>query len=335
MLKITQKHDVPTGTIVVAECDNGRKVEFLSIGDYGKEANVKADFLGLESPIEGVTAKETLPLEEKWVVTISTQHGCSMGCKFCDVPKVGRGINVPFDGLVDQVLAAIDLHPEVKSTKRLNLHYARMGEPSFNEAVLNATMELAIMLKKNRGWGFHPVVSTMMPRANKGLEKFVRSWLMIKNGTLEGEAGLQLSINSTDDAQRGYMFSGSAHGLKEISEIMRRVVKSNGGVRGRKIALNVALTPDTILNAELLAELFSPEHYMVKITPMHMTNACEANDMFDEEMYGAYVPYEQFESQTKKAGFDTLVFIPSLDEDLGRITCGNAVLSGTEPLLRS
>ena len=33
----------------------------------------------------------------------------------------------------------------------------------------------------------------------------------------------------------------------------------------------------------------------------------------------------------KKVGFDVLVFIASEYEDLGRITCGNAILSGTLP----
>jgi hypothetical protein len=31
------------------------------------------------------------------------------------------------------------------------------------------------------------------------------------------------------------------------------------------------------------------------------------------------------------AGYDVLVFIASEYEDLGRITCGNAILSGTVP----
>ena len=34
----------------------------------------------------------------------------------------------------------------------------------------------------------------------------------------EGNAGLQLSINSTDECQRRDMFSGSALSLKEIGE---------------------------------------------------------------------------------------------------------------------
>ena len=36
-------------------------------------------------------------------------------------------------------------------------------------------------------------------------------------------------------------------------------------------------------------------------------------------------------SHIKAVGYDVLVFIASEYEDLGRITCGNAILSGTTP----
>ncbi|SUY50049.1 hypothetical protein [Lacrimispora sphenoides] len=47
--------------------------------------------------------------------------------------------------------------------------------------------------------------------------------------------------------------------------------------------------------------------------------------------YKSFVPYQDVERNLIKEGFDVLVFIPSSDEDEGRITCGNAILSGTLP----
>lgn len=32
----------------------------------------------------------------------------------------------------------------------------------------------------------------------------------------------------------------------------------------------------------------------------------------------------------KAAGFDTLVFIPSMDEENGLVTCGNVILGGSQ-----
>lgn len=73
-----------TGKIYV---DALRQLEFLTVGDYGKENNIKADFLGLHKEINGVANTE-VDLTDKWVATISTQKGCPMRCKFCDCPPI-------------------------------------------------------------------------------------------------------------------------------------------------------------------------------------------------------------------------------------------------------
>lgn len=127
-MQIIRNLKVPTGNIVVGQGSKG-PLEFLSIADYGKDVNLNQD-----KPV--VDGTPLLPLEEKWVITISTQYGCSMGCTFCDVPKVGPGINATYEDLRDQVLGGLALYPEITSTKRLNVHFARMGEPTWNPAVL-------------------------------------------------------------------------------------------------------------------------------------------------------------------------------------------------------
>jgi 23S rRNA (adenine2503-C2)-methyltransferase len=63
----------PTGNIIIANTPEGY-LEFLSLADYGQKKNIKADFLGLKDEINGVPHGDTLPLEEKWVITISTQY---------------------------------------------------------------------------------------------------------------------------------------------------------------------------------------------------------------------------------------------------------------------
>ena len=66
---------------------------------------------------------------------------------------------------------------------------------------------------------------------------------------------------------------------------------------------------------------------MVKITPLHLTNSCKENSIETTGGYNYFTPYKSAETALKKVGFDVLVFIPSLDEDESRITCGNAILS--------
>ena len=87
-MKILETYEVPTGHILIVKGEKG-KLEMLSLGDYGKDVNIKCDALGLTRTPDAVKHTEMLPLEDKWVITISTQYGCSMRCNFCDVPKVG------------------------------------------------------------------------------------------------------------------------------------------------------------------------------------------------------------------------------------------------------
>lgn len=314
--------EVPTGHIGVVKGDSGL-LEIVSLGDYGKDVNIHSDFLGLDRPLDHVEHTDLLPLEEKWVVTISTQYGCSMGCKFCDVPKVGPGRNASLTDLVSQVSAAMSLHPEVNRSDRLNIHYARMGEPSWNaKNVLDSVPMLVDMYGDN--FRIHPVVSTMMPKHCLELGSFLREWVWIKNRLMHGNAGLQLSINSTSDAERNYMFSGNSSSLEGIAWYMKGLKPE-----GRKFTLNFAVC-DWEIDPDVLLKYFDPELYIVKLTPVHVTQASTKSGFATEEAT-TYSPYADFESSLTKAGYDVIVFIASHEEDAGLITCGNAILSGSTP----
>jgi len=323
---------VPTGNICVMEGEKG-PIEFLVVGDYGKSLNIKADFLGITKELNGVPNGDIMPLIEKMVITISTQYGCSMDCKFCDVPLVGRGTNATYYDMLNQIKAGLALHPELDYTKRLNIHFARMGEPTFNGNVL----DVAACLKRNiydfweKSGTVHPVVSTMLPRRNRHLLQFLKIWTEdIKNKLYEGEAGLQFSINSTDNEQREKMFSGNAYSLSRVAAIGRHLPYPVG----RKYALNFALADDYIVDPAVMKKWFDPEKFMVKITPLHRTQSCDENGITTTNGYEAFTPYKKVEDDLKNAGFDVIVFVPSYDEDLGMITCGNAILAGNMPKVK-
>ena len=298
----------------------------MSIGDYGKDVNLKCDAMGLTRDIKGsVQHTKMLPLSEKWVVTISPQYGCSIDCKFCDVPKVGPGVNASLIDMQNQVMKALEIHPEVTSSRRLNIHFARMGEPTFYPAVLDAAAWFFHNL--NPRFRVHPVVSTMMPRQHTWLKTFIHAWMNIKNWMYQGNAGLQLSINSTNERERTAMFGGGcAHTLEGIGRIMDGIVPL-----GRKITLNFAVT-DYEIDPDVLLKYFNPALYIVKLTPMHETSTAIDNDIRTLGDPTTIYPYKEHERQLKDAGYDVLVFIASSEEDLGRITCGNAILSGSLPV---
>lgn len=83
-------------------------------------------------------------------------------------------------------------------SEKQTVHFARMGEPTWNDNVLAFGLRgVAGLIAKT----VHPVVSTMLPKANNKLGNFLQVWCSIKNEFYNGEAGLQFSINSTDDEQ--------------------------------------------------------------------------------------------------------------------------------------
>lgn len=307
-------------------CDTEKKMEYLYVGDYGKENNIKADFLGYKKEINQVPHHK-VDLKDKMVVTISTQKGCPMNCMFCDCPKVKFGGNVSREELAEEVVNAIKFSG-CKYTKRFNLHLARMGEPSLNainvlnflkydlQDIVNANMKADVI---------HPVFTTMMPKSLGAwnLKLILDTFCYIKNDVYNGEAGLQLSINSTDEKQRKELFRGRSMSLEDIASVARNLPKP----KGRKYTLNFPVTDKTILDPKELSRLFDKDKFIVKITPIHETNEANANGINTPEGYYKYDVYRQFEQPLLDEGWDVIVFIPSKEEDEDRITCGNALLS--------
>lgn len=316
-MKIVKTH---TGKIYV---DYEKKLEFLTVGDYGKENNIKAEFLGLHKEINGVK-NTSVDLTKKWVATISTQKGCPMKCKFCDCPKFGFYGNATEKEMCYEIETIFN-GENVTYTDRFNIHFARMGEPTFNLDVLSFVKNTLRNLVANhiKAKTIHPVVSTMLPKSNKRLEEFLQEWCYIKNKIYNGEAGLQFSINTTDNEQRNKQFNGMSLSLEKISQIAGNLPTPIG----RKYTLNFAVTSQTILNAKELSRLFDKEKFIVKITPIHKTNSAIENEFDVTTSYSDYDVYRQFEKPLIDEGWQVIVFVPSKEEDSDRITCGNALIN--------
>lgn len=309
-----------TGKIV---SDTDLCLEYLYVGDYGKENNIKADFLGYTKRIDKVEHK-SVDITDKLVVTVSSQKGCPMNCNFCDCPKLGFHGNASTIELVSEITTGIALSG-IKHGERLNIHYARMGEPTFNPNVIkSAKIIFQIIKDSNADISFntyHPVVSTMMPKSNKNLEKFLHDW--VDTGFIYGGEdgfGLQFSINTLDEEERNKMFRNKSLSLQEISDI----IKSLPMPKKRKYTLNFAVTSKCNLDVDLMNKYFNKDKCIVKITPIHETVEA-VNEGY--EIVKDFDVYEKFEQPLVKDGWDVIVFVPSKEEDADRITCGNSLIA--------
>ena len=317
MRQITETH---TGKIIT---DTDLNLEYLYVGDYGKENNIKASFLGYDKRIDEVKHHD-VDITDKLVVTVSSQKGCPMNCNFCDCPKLGFKGNATLPELVTEIMSGVALSG-IKHGKRLNVHYARMGEPTFNPNVITSAEYIAKMLgDENSDVTFdeyHPVVSTMMPKANKNLKEFLHRW--VETGFVYGGEdgfGLQFSINTLDEDDRNAMFRNRSMSLQEISDVIRELPMP----KKRKYTLNFAVTSKSNLDVELMNKYFDKEKCIVKITPIH-----ETVEAVDEgyEIVKNFDVYEKFEQPLVDDGWDVIVFVPSREEDADRITCGNSLIA--------
>ena len=317
MRQITETH---TGKIIT---DTDLNLEYLYVGDYGKENNIKASFLGYDKRIDEVKHHD-VDITDKLVVTVSSQKGCPMNCNFCDCPKLGFKGNATLPELVTEIMSGVALSG-IKHGKRLNVHYARMGEPTFNPNVITSAEYIAKMLgDENSDVTFdeyHPVVSTMMPKANKNLKEFLRRW--VETGFVYGGEdgfGLQFSINTLDEDDRNAMFRNRSMSLQEISDVIRELPMP----KKRKYTLNFAVTSKSNLDVDLMNKYFDKEKCIVKITPIH-----ETVEAVDEgyEIVKDFDVYEKFEQPLVDDGWDVIVFVPSKEEDADRITCGNSLIA--------
>jgi len=322
---ITTTH---TGKIV---SDSDMCLEYLYVGDYGKENNIKASFLGYDKRIDKVEHKD-VDLAEKLVVTVSSQKGCPMQCDFCDCPKLGFHGNATLPEIMSEITTAIAMSG-VKHGKRLNIHYARMGEPTFNPNVILSAINCYYINNCKSDFDlvdsdstpmfeeYHPVVSTMMPKGNKNLVKFLKDW--VSAGYLFGGDdgfGLQFSINTLNEEDRNRMFRNKSLSLAEISDIIKQLPAP----KKRKFTLNFAVTSKSDLNPEIMNKYFDKDRCIVKITPIHETVEAVDNGY---EIVTDFDVYEQFEKPLVDAGWDVIVFVPSKEEDSDRITCGNSLIA--------
>lgn len=122
------------------------------------------------------------------------------------------------------------------------------------------------------------------------------------------------------------MFGGSSILLEDIVRIADKMPEPIS----RKYCLNFAFASDSEVRVEVLDRFFDKEKFMVKITPIHNNNACRQNNIMTTGGYDSWQPYQTLEEELKRAGWDVLVFIPSMDEEMGLVTCGNAILGGSQ-----
>lgn len=214
------------------------------------------------------TIEPRVPKSRKWVIMISTQFGCAVGCRMCDAGLLGYRGNLSADEMLAQVWHVLARNEALDAAghPKLKVHFARMGEPSLNPAVLDAIERLSDELP---GPGLLPSVSTVAPDTPV-VEPFFERLRAIKDERFGGgRFQLQFSVHATDEERRSAIVPIRKWSLERIA----RFGESFVGPDDRKITLNFALGDGGDVEPKAVADIFDRRKFLVKITPVNPTQA--------------------------------------------------------------
>jgi len=286
----TAKSDI--ATVYIAEI-NGKHIEFVE---------------SIQPP---------LPKQDKWVLIISTLFGCPVGCKMCDAGSFYHG-KLSKKEMLAQIDYLISKYYDDKNipVKKFKIQFARMGEPSFNPAVIDLLDELPSLYNAP---GLIPSISTVAPCGN---EDFFTRLLEVKNKHYRnGKFQLQFSLHTTDEKLRDQIIPIKKYNFTEIAEYGEKFYTSGD----RKITLNFALEKNYKFDVQQLKKYFDPKIFAIKITPINPTlNATKyklesyiKTDINDDN--------HRLVDKLQACGYDTLFSVGELEENKIGSNCGQYI----------
>ncbi|MCD4747138.1 MAG: hypothetical protein K8R58_12645 [Bacteroidales bacterium] len=276
--------------VYIAETDDGKLFEFVE---------------SIQPP---------LTIKEKWVLIISSLFGCPVKCRFCDAGGNYNG-KLSYKQLLFQIDYLIKQRfPDSKvETKKFKIQFARMGEPAFNNNVLDV---LEALHHKYSFSNFIPSLSTVAPN---GTENFFENLLDIKEKNYKNNFQLQFSIHSTDEKQRDFLIPIKKWDFKTIAEYGKEFTCNTN----KKITLNFALSKNSIVEPEKLLKYFNPETFLIKITPINPTFKAKENHL--DSLINSDIKKYDIINTLQKEGYKVILSIGELEENKIGSNCGQYI----------
>ncbi|MHA1720078.1 MAG: radical SAM protein [Promethearchaeota archaeon] len=285
------------------------------LGKYGKEELAILYIARYDGKIIEFVESVQPPVsrDQKWVLILSTLYGCPLGCLMCDAGEYYLG-KVSKEGMLAQIDHMVSRRFQDKKIliPKFKIQFARMGEPTLNENVLELLRELPRIYDAP---GLMPCISTVAP---KNSNNFMNELISIKNKMYpKGQFQLQFSIHSTDPEYRHKWIPGKIWSFREIAEFGEKWHQSGD----RKITLNFAVAKDSIIDPKVILEYFDPLRYFIKLTPLNPTFNVLKNKLdsgITEENKKDFKLKREFET----LGYKTIISIGNWEENEIGSNCG-------------
>lgn len=250
------------------------------------ESGNKTIFADKKKNIEFVSVPENQTFnkhpvyEDGWRISLACQKGCMMKCSFCDCAERGFFGNVT-RGEFSYQLETVLKNSGSNKTKTLTVDFSRMGEPVFNDELLAfIEHDLIKTVEKNvKTENISICLSTMMPKSCENIKRFLDEYCRIGRDVFGGKARLEISINSTDEAQRSEIFGGKALALGDIAEIVNGLPNPSG----EKYLLTFVVTDGTVIDANVIDRLFDKSKCKIMLSPLSDTFVAKDNEIVSEK----------------------------------------------------
>lgn len=279
--------------------------------------------LGQDKYVEMVESLQPpLPIEKKWVLIVSTLFGCPVKCPMCDAGGHYKGRLSKAD-IFDQIDFLVkskfpDGHIDVEKFK---IQFARMGEPAFNLNVIDVLEELP---SRYDAPGLMPSISTIAPYGTD--EFFDRLYEVKRRHYSKGRFQLQFSIHTTDPQLRDKLIPVRKWDFAKIAQYGQKFYHPGD----RKIALNFAFANIMPIEPSILREHFDPEIFMIKLTPLNPTHTAIQNNLLACTQAANESSFYDIAKSLRDAGYETIVSIGEIDENLIGSNCGQYLLKHLE-----
>jgi adenine C2-methylase RlmN of 23S rRNA A2503 and tRNA A37 len=199
---------------------------------------------------------------ERWMVGVSTQSGCPVGCKFCATGNMKGFRNLNMEEIVEQVSFVLSKNCfphgtffDPRGSAEFKINYTRMGEPFLNIDAVKQAIDYITYCFPNT----HHFVSTI------GLQGTDFSWI-------KGNITLQISLHSLDEKRRHELIP--INNLMSIEELGQ--IRTNSNL---KTTVNLTLVDEADFDIELLKKYFDPEFFFIKLSPINENAVSDSNDM--------------------------------------------------------
>ena len=179
------------------------------------DKTIKCAFnVGPGKVVEGVL----IPTKTRMTACISSQVGCSLGCKFCATGQLKLLKNLSAGEIVDQVVYLKNLAEQHYGKNLTNIVYMGMGEPLLN---YKNVMESIDRITSEDGLGISPKRITV---STSGISKMIKQL-----GDAEVKFNFALSLHAANDKKRSEIMPiNDSNNLESLVEALQYFYDKTG-----------------------------------------------------------------------------------------------------------